>query len=565
MSTAESRFPQSVIATVVALSILPFLLWGFSYVTQTEVQFEASPIGLIYVPWALIHNILEWIAISVALCTVAFLICHNSIKHDRISPVIGTALFFSAMIDIFQLLAVDGLMTHVGQLDEFLGLTWVMSRTFYICLLIAGTLPFIRKPAPTSPRTQQRGSRFVVLVGILFVIMAYALVFLVNRAELPRIIYRSMSPDEMMRLHLKEVPMVLPSPRPYDLIPLVLFLFAGGIVFPRFYKMNPSLFARGLILGVVPNVAAQFHMAYGSEELYDSHFFAALFLKIVGYIVPLVGLMLDYTRAYRIEVAMRTTEEKLAVARRVQQGLLPKQAPHLRGFDLAGRSYQADVVGGDYFDFIPMRNNCLAIVVADVSGHEIGASILMAQTRAYLRALALEHDELSPIVTQVNRFLNEDVQNRWFVTLFAVKLDPGRGSFCYVAAGHECFLISRDGSSRTLESISPPLGVVEDKPINTSPEIELLEGDVLLLVTDGIAETASPQGEHFGIQRLVETVARNRTRPADDIVAAVRDAAKAFRSGAPQQDDLTVVVLKRLSSKEALQQAASNGLASAPH
>jgi len=228
--------------------------------------------------------------------------------------------------------------------------------------------------------------------------------------------------------------------------------------------------------------------------------------------------------------------------------LLPKSAPEVPGYDLAGRSYPAEVVGGDYFDFIPMDHGRLGIVVADVSGHEIGASILMAQTRAYLRALTLSLQNIGPLISQVNRFLSKDVQDRWFVTLFYIGLNPSQHNFEYVAAGHECYLFNAAGEAAALESTSPPLGVLEDGELACGPEVAIEPGGILLLMTDGIIETPAPSGEHFGLERIFAIVKTNRHRTAREIVDTLHTASEAYRATRRREDDVTVVVLKRLAT-----------------
>ncbi|MCA9099489.1 MAG: SpoIIE family protein phosphatase, partial [Planctomycetaceae bacterium] len=159
------------------------------------------------------------------------------------------------------------------------------------------------------------------------------------------------------------------------------------------------------------------HAAFGSTQLFDNHFNISNYQKILAYLVPLVGLLLEYTRAYQAEVSLRATEEQFRVAKGVQRDLLPRSSPEIPGFDIAGVSIPAEMVGGDYFDFIPMKDDCLGIVVADVSGHDLGASIFMGQTRAYLRALAQLKNSVPEVMHDLNQFLMEDARDQRFVTI----------------------------------------------------------------------------------------------------------------------------------------------------
>ena len=193
-------------------------------------------------------------------------------------------------------------------------------------------------------------------------------------------------------------------PRPWDVLPLVLYLFAGGIIFPRFHKAHPSLFSHGLLLSVIPHLACQAHAVWGSSQLFDNDFNISLYLKTIAYLVPLAGLILDYIGAYSAEVVLNETQAKLRVAREVQEGLLPEKSPVLEKFDVAGISIAADAAGGDFFDYLSMDENGLGIIVADVSGHEVGSAILMAETRAYMRATTDHLADVGAIVTTVNNY-----------------------------------------------------------------------------------------------------------------------------------------------------------------
>ena len=163
--------------------------------------------------------------------------------------------------------------------------------------------------------------------------------------------------------------------------------------------------------------------------------------------------MLDYRRAYDADVALQVTHEKLRVARNVQQGLLPQCRPRFPGYDIAGHYVPADMVGGDYYDYIRMADGRMGIVVADVSGHEIGASLLMAKTRAYLRALAKSDDDVETILGRLHEFLVDDTQDKWFVTMFFAALDPQTGAMEYAGAAQQAQLSATTGRSRVPQHV----------------------------------------------------------------------------------------------------------------
>jgi sigma-B regulation protein RsbU (phosphoserine phosphatase) len=326
---------------------------------------------------------------------------------------------------------------------------------------------------------------------------------------------------------------------------LILFLVAGGVILPRFYRRYPSRFSYGLLLSVVPHIVCQAHAALGSRMLFDADFNIAHVLKIVASGVPLAGLVLDYKRAYLTEATLLATQEKLRAAREVQQSLLPQRTPPLEGFDLAGTSFAAEAMGGDYFDYVPMCDGRWGIVVADVSGHDLAASVFMTQTRAYLRALAERDSDIGGILASLNRHLSEDSRHRRFVTMFLAALDPRRHTLQFAAAGHSGYLFRRNGDIESLERTCPPLGVV-DETVLSCPESKLEPDDLLLIFTDGVVEATSPEGKPFGNDRALNNVAWARERTATDIVNVLHRAVLDFVGGKPLVDDMTIVVLKCL-------------------
>lgn len=535
-----TRLPRKLVWSVIGLSLLPFLLnllglrFGFvgvAFDIATPTGELPSPLELIIqtnVAGGAVHTILEWTSFCVALFTVCFALAHFSITRDPTTPIIGTALFFSGMIDGFRILSADGLIATAFDQSDFIPFTWMISRSFNAALLVAGCLPFLFKHPILRHRQQERGLRFIILVGILFGLMAYAIIHICAVVPtLPKTVY----PDKLI-------------PRPWDIIPLVLYLVAGGIVIPRFYRLRPSLFSHALLLSLIPNVTAQAHAAFGSRILFDNDFNIALFLKVVAYSVPLAGLVLDYLRTYGTEVELRMVRQKLDVARDVQQRLLPRGAPKFPGFDIAGDLRALESAGGDYYDYIPMQGGFLGVVIADVSGHGIGAAMLMAVTRAYLRAEAAARLDLKEIATRVNRLLSDDLHNRWIVTMFFAKLDPESRTIEYAAAGHESYIIRSDDTLVTLRSTSPPLGVLDDGIIECGPAEQLQDGDVLLLLTDGLIEALSPQGEPFGLHRIRQTVIENREKTATEIMKSLQQAMLTHCGSGELHDDVTIVAIK---------------------
>lgn len=254
----------------------------------------------------------------------------------------------------------------------------------------------------------------------------------------------------------------------------------------------------------------------------------------------------DVTERLRMEKTLRENLSQLLAAQRIQEHLLPEHPPVLPGFDVAGSLYPAEFAAGDHFDFLTMPDHCTGIVVADVTGHGVGPAILMASIHAYLRSLAAIYTEVDDILLRANRIVAAEIDPDLFVTAFFARLDPRSRTLVYSSAGHPtAYILDKQGDLRAaLPSTSFPLGVVLDAQFPVGDPIALQPGDIFLLFTDGLFETASPQGEHFGQNRVVEVVARNRTETASKVIGALYEAVMEFSGRAPLHDDVTIVVIK---------------------
>ncbi|PAW83168.1 MAG: hypothetical protein B9S33_14205 [Pedosphaera sp. Tous-C6FEB] len=262
----------------------------------------------------------------------------------------------------------------------------------------------------------------------------------------------------------------------------------------------------------------------------------------------LVAFIRDITERERNRRKLLEHAEQFRVAREIQQHLFPKASPNLPGFDIAGASYPAAAAGGDYFDFIPMADNGLGLVVGDVTGHGIGPALLMAETRAYVRIAALNRADPGEVITRTNVALAEDIGSERFVTLFLGRLDAGHRHLTYASAGHPPgYLLAPDGTVRLeLRRTGVPLGMRASTEYRSQPPLQLEPGEVALLLTDGIEEAMAPDGELFGTERMLAVLRAQRERPASEIVQALYQAVREFCRGAEQQDDVTAIVLKVL-------------------
>jgi sigma-B regulation protein RsbU (phosphoserine phosphatase) len=168
----------------------------------------------------------------------------------------------------------------------------------------------------------------------------------------------------------------------------------------------------------------------------------------------------------------------------------------------------------------------------------------MANTRAYLRTLVRFFTDVGDIVTTANQMLSLDTEGHGFVTLFFAELDPQQRTFSYAAAGHQAYYVTTDDHVTNLSAAHPPLGIVSNIEIPSSSRVSLNEGELLVMMTDGIPETMSSDGSMLGIPRALDVVRNHRDQSAQAIVDALYRESLAFADDARQNDDITVVVVK---------------------
>ncbi|HVG93092.1 MAG TPA: SpoIIE family protein phosphatase [Planctomycetota bacterium] len=242
-------------------------------------------------------------------------------------------------------------------------------------------------------------------------------------------------------------------------------------------------------------------------------------------------------------------KQSLLLAMEVQQKLLPAGPPTVPGLDVAGFSDYCDETGGDYFDYPrtwEVPGGRLALTMGDVTGHGIGAALLMSTGRAILRAACEGDASPSAVVGVVNRHLARDATHGRFMTLFFGVLDPAAGTLRYANAGQGGCLVVRaaGGAAEWLSAGGPPLAVVDGVEYPETVTTGLSTGDVVVLASDGIYETFDPEGTPFGYERLEEVVRRHVAATAADLAKAVTAAVLAFRRDGPQTDDVTLVVAR---------------------
>jgi len=244
-------------------------------------------------------------------------------------------------------------------------------------------------------------------------------------------------------------------------------------------------------------------------------------------------------------------KEAMGLAMEVQQSLLPRKSPEIKGFDIAAESIYCDETGGDYYDFIAfpeLGNGRVGIAVGDVAGHGIAPALLMTTVRALLRSRAIQPGSLSQMITDVNRLLCTDTSDSGnFMTLFFMLINEENQELKWVRAGHEPAIVYdlRADSFTELHGNGIALGVDSTWLYEEYEHEAPTNGQIILIGTDGIWETENPQGEMFGKQRLREIIRQRRNHSSHEIAQAILDELARYRQSAPQKDDITMVVMKK--------------------
>ncbi|MBS0202328.1 MAG: SpoIIE family protein phosphatase [Planctomycetes bacterium] len=252
------------------------------------------------------------------------------------------------------------------------------------------------------------------------------------------------------------------------------------------------------------------------------------------------------------EESLRAQELKqsMEMGRRIQRGFLPDSLPNVPGYDVASWWEPAVFVSGDYYDWLPLPDGRTCFVMADVSGHGLGPSLIMASLRAMLHVLVRTVSAPDRIVELLAETIAPDLKQSQFVSFLLVSLDPVTHSVQFANAGHAPALHfhCQTGEFECLQATRLPLGfpAIDVGSVNT--QRFLAAGDLLVLGTDGVIEVRDPAGSMFGTKRLQEILSLNWKRPAAEIVAAVSEAVQSFHGDGPPADDSTLVVIKRVPS-----------------
>ena len=269
----------------------------------------------------------------------------------------------------------------------------------------------------------------------------------------------------------------------------------------------------------------------------------------IGLLAQAFNSMAERLRVARLnERETNRLESDLAVARSIQNNLLPPQTPLIRGLDIGSSYHPAREIGGDYYDFLLVDSQHMGIIVADASGKSIPAALVMSTTRAILRFVAPGSLSAAETLTRANAILSVDIPRAMFVTAYYLILDPLNGSMVCASAGHNPLLIAR--ADDAVELVNPggiaigfDQGPIFQRSIREQ-RVQLAKGDRVLVYTDGVVECSNPANEEYSDRRLQEFLRRHRDLASHDFVGALLADLDRHRGAADIHDDTTIVTFK---------------------
>lgn len=255
---------------------------------------------------------------------------------------------------------------------------------------------------------------------------------------------------------------------------------------------------------------------------------------------------LENHRLFLEEIEKKKLENELHLALEIQKNLLPKSSPKIAGYDIEGISRPTKAVGGDYFDFIKINDKKWLIVIADVSGKGVPASLLMANLQAAIRTVAPLDLSLNSILKNINTLIFENTSPEKFITLFIAEINNEDNLFRYINAGHNPpIYINQKYQSRELSEGGLILGIIKEIEDFEQGEIKLENGDIIFCYTDGLSEAYNGD-EEFGIDRIQNILTTKAQNTSSEIIEEMLKEVQNFSGEKEQYDDITMITIKKI-------------------
>jgi phosphoserine phosphatase RsbU/P len=260
-------------------------------------------------------------------------------------------------------------------------------------------------------------------------------------------------------------------------------------------------------------------------------------------------LQMDYTACVCLDhysdEERRQLENELELSQVIQRALLPQQVPDMAGYDVAGYSRPAQIIGGDYFDFLRFKDGAHGFVVADVSGKGVSAGILMTSLQTAFHTIVPETDSPLKVLEKINKLYIHNINFTTFVTIFFARIDPRKQTLEYANAGHNPALLYHGKTKKYqwLKRTGLAIGLLEGFNVQAET-LQLESGDTIVFYTDGVTEAMNPHGDLFDRVGLADVVVQNADLPSDELIQKILQSLGEFTEGSPLADDTTLVVCK---------------------
>ena len=300
--------------------------------------------------------------------------------------------------------------------------------------------------------------------------------------------------------------------------------------------LSVPMFLQGRLIGAL-NVGSKMSGKVYSQEDID----------LLSTVAGQAAIAVENARLHKSEIEMQRIEEELALARTIQQGLLPKTNPATEGLDISGVSIPASTVGGDYFDYIELAPEKLLVVVGDVSGKGVSAALYMSKIQGMIQVIAPMYPNPKEMLIQVNRRIYESLERKSFITMILALFDMQKREVSICRAGHNRALIGVNGTLEYLKGGGIGLGL-ERGPV-FEQELEqvtrpLLANSIFVFYSDGLTEAMNERKALFGEETVFDIVKAKRSLTAEQLQHTILTSVEEFRGTEEQNDDLTVVVVK---------------------
>jgi len=306
---------------------------------------------------------------------------------------------------------------------------------------------------------------------------------------------------------------------------------------------------RQVVLGLEGETCIEEHLHVIDESLEKIKDGKFGICKVCQEAVEFELLKMDYTSAVCLghfsDQELRQLENELELSQVIQRGLLPQQVPSISGMNIAAFSRPAQILGGDYFDFIDFKDGSHGFVIADVSGHGVSAGMFMSSLQTAFHTLVPDASSPLEVLERINRLYVHNINFTTFVTIFFGQYDPRTRILTYANAGHNSAYLYRLATNEEiwLRPTGPAIGLMAGFLIQKN-EVQLEPGDILMLYTDGFTEATDDQGVFWSEDGLADIIRQNADSSAERLVQKILDALKSHTNGNPLADDVTLVISK---------------------